>query len=400
MTEPVITATYNMPYAPDDYFYYEKSVRKLYRGGARRAAEKFGQTESALDVGHAYGQNIVTGFNETPTLDLSPVYIRLAGIEGAFLLDAASYAWGSEGMVVSSDLMLLGVGGYDGASAPATSWLRLPVAPATIGPASGTTIESSPVKANSINIPGGFDARNPGPTLAQLPTNGTDVFREWKSNTQLVPPALVLEQFAVAAGPQIILREFEYSLTLPTETISLATGPAVDSQEYTMADAVPLASIVYSQSTVYSSNTAADVASMQNGEVGGTATGTDFAADVLSWVQMDFGVTCDIDRLIIGTATGDMPGGWTKGNTENCDIQYSLNGTTWTTYGTTGTFAAEGIYQLPVDFLARYVRIALLGDYLGMSELYALAVGQPLPVVMETAAIATGPAIDAEDPAT
>lgn len=242
MTEPVITATYNMPYAPDDYFYYEKSVRKLYRSGARRAAEKFGQTESALDIGHAYGQNIVTGFNETPTLDLSPVYIRLAGIEGAFLLDAASYAWGSEGMVVSSDLMLLGVGGYDGASAPATSWLRLPVAPATISPASGTTIESSPVKANSITIPGGFDARNPGPTLAQLPTNGTDVFREWKSNTQLVPPALVLEQFAVAAGPQIILREFEYSLTLPTETISLATGPAVDFVWLTKVD-VPAAAV-------------------------------------------------------------------------------------------------------------------------------------------------------------
>lgn len=228
MTDPVITAIYDMPYAPDDYFYYEKSVRKLYRSGAQRAAEKFGQTEAALDVGHAYGQNIVTGFNETPTLDLAPVYIRLAGIEGAFLLDAASYAWGPEGMVVSSDLMLLGVTGYDGLTPPATSWLRLPAAPSAIGPAGATTIEASPVKANSINIPSGFDARNPAAVLASLPTNGVDVFREWRANTVVLPPALVLEQFTVAAGPYLAMREFEYGLVLEPETAAIAAGPVAD----------------------------------------------------------------------------------------------------------------------------------------------------------------------------
>lgn len=228
MTEPVITAIYDMPYAPDDYFYYEKSVRKLYRSGAQRAAEKFGQTEAALDVGHAYGQNIVTGFNETPTLDLAPVYIRLAGIEGAFLLDAATYAWGPEGMVVSSDLMLLGVTGYDGLVPPATSWLRLPAAPSAIGPAGATTIEASPVKANSINIPSGFDARNPAAVLASLPTNGVDVFREWRANTVVLPPALVLEQFIVAAGPYLAMREFEYGLILEPETAAIAAGPVAE----------------------------------------------------------------------------------------------------------------------------------------------------------------------------
>jgi hypothetical protein len=226
--DPTVTATYAMPYAPDDYFYYDKRIRKLYRSNARAAAEKFGQTEAALDIGHSFGQNIVSGFNETPTLDLSPVYIRLAGIEGAFLLDAVSYAWGPEGMVVSSDLMLIGVTGYDGASAPATSWLRLPVAPSAIGPAGGTTVEASPVKANSINIPGGFDVRNLSSVFTALPTNGADVFKEWRSNVTLVQPTLTLERFTVAAGPSLRVVEVEYELDAGTDEDVLAAGPFVD----------------------------------------------------------------------------------------------------------------------------------------------------------------------------
>lgn len=223
-----VTASYQMPFAPDDYFYYEKGIRKLYRSGAQQAAIRFGQTEAALDIGHAFGQNIVTNFDLTPTLDLSPVYIRLAGIEGAFLLDAPSYAWGPEGMVVSSDLMLLGVTGYDGASAPPTSWLRLPVAPAGIGPAGSTTIEASPVKANSINIPGGFNVRSLASVFAALPTNGADVFKEWRSNTSLVTPTLTLDRQAIAAGPGVRATEFSYELSTGSDAESLASGPTID----------------------------------------------------------------------------------------------------------------------------------------------------------------------------
>lgn len=225
---PTVTATYQMPFAPDDYFYYDSGVRKLHSSGARNAAIKFGQCEAALDIGHAYGQNIVTSFDLTPTLDLAPVYIRLAGIEGAFLLDAPSYAWGPEGMVVSSDLLLIGVTGYDGLSAPAASWLRLPVSPGSIGPAGSTTVEANPAKANTIAIPGGFDVRNLSSVFAALPTNGSDVFREWRDNSVVVPPTLVLESDTIAAGPTVAIVEFGYELDAGTDTETLATGPAVE----------------------------------------------------------------------------------------------------------------------------------------------------------------------------
>jgi hypothetical protein len=227
-SNPTVTATYQMPYAPDDYFYFDDDNRELQSSFATDAAIKFGQTEAALDIGHAYGQNIVTNFDFTPTLEMSPVYIRMAGIEGAFLLDGVSYAWGPEGMVVSSDLMLIGVTGYDGVTPPATSWLRLPVTPASIGPVGATTIEASPAKANTINIPNGFDVRNLASVFAALPINQSDVFREWRDDAAVITPALVLDREVIAAGPTIQAVEYPYELDAGTDAESIASGPVMD----------------------------------------------------------------------------------------------------------------------------------------------------------------------------
>jgi hypothetical protein len=125
--EESVTAVYNMPFAPDDFFYIENGSRRLSRGGARAAAERFGEIEAALDIGHAFGQNIVSEWTSIPTLDLAPIYVRLAGIEAGFLTDSVSYAWDGNGMVVSTDMMLVGVTGWYGDVRPTTSWVRLPV---------------------------------------------------------------------------------------------------------------------------------------------------------------------------------------------------------------------------------------------------------------------------------
>jgi hypothetical protein len=165
-----VQSTFDMPFAPDDYFIFEDGERVLVPGSANDAADCFGRTEAALDAGHAFGHNIVTGWNEIPTLDLSPVYIRQAGLEVAFLTDSTSYAWDGQGMVVSSDLMLLGVTGWYGTAAPATSWAQLPVPVAGLQQVTaGTTGTAS--KANSTVIPSGFTARNPAAALAALPNN-------------------------------------------------------------------------------------------------------------------------------------------------------------------------------------------------------------------------------------
>jgi hypothetical protein len=240
--DSTVTAEYPMPFAPDDYFKFENGERVLVPGNAEQAADDFGQTEAALDIGHAFGQNIVTGWNEIPTLDLTPIYVRQAGIEGAFLMDSTSYAWGPDGLVVSSDLMLLGASGWYGATQPATSWLRLPVAVAGLQQVSaGTTGTAN--KANSAVIPGGFSARNPGPVLATLPSNGSDSYALFRAQQRVVGPTLQLDRSQLGTGPSVRVVEFEYELILPPETFSLVTGPSVDLDEFTPVN-VPAAEVV------------------------------------------------------------------------------------------------------------------------------------------------------------
>jgi hypothetical protein len=224
--DSTVSAEYDMPYAPDDYFEYAKKIRKLIRGNATTAAEAFGRTEAALDIGHAYGQNIVISWNDAPTLPLSPVYVQLAGIEGAFLADSVSYAWGPEGMVVSSDLLLIGVSGWYGTSAPATSWLRLPVPPTGLQQVSAGTVGTG-VKANSVPLPLDFNYRSPGWLAGAMPTGGADSFALSRGGQSLIGPTLTLQRDTIATGPLLIAREFEYGLVLEPEVAAIATGPSI-----------------------------------------------------------------------------------------------------------------------------------------------------------------------------
>lgn len=223
-----VTAIYEMPFAPDDTVQFVNGIRTLVTGGSEAAAQEFGETEAALDYGHAYGQNIVTSFGEVPSQALSPIYIQMAGIEGAFLLDALSYAWGPDGMVVSSDLMLIGVTGRYSNSIPSSSWLRVPVPVASLKQINTTgTIESNPAKANTISLPNGFSARNPASTLAALPKNGTDIYREWRNGDQLIEPVIRRRTVKLRTSPRIRVTEYAYSLATQTDTVLLTTSPFI-----------------------------------------------------------------------------------------------------------------------------------------------------------------------------
>lgn len=222
------TATYDIPYTPDS--------------DADDAALSFGRVESSLDIGHAYGHNIVTAFDRLPTPELSPVYIRLAGLEVAFLTDSLSYAFDASGMVVSSDLMLLGVTGYYGSTPPSTSWIRLPVAPSALQQAGNTSSDSVAAKANSISYPGGFDVRNPAATFAAIGNSGVDTFAAYKTNQQLISPVVKIDQVTLATGPVLVAREFEYALDAGTDVAAFASGPIIEFAWVTIV-AVPAAGV-------------------------------------------------------------------------------------------------------------------------------------------------------------
>jgi hypothetical protein len=202
-------------------------VLTLNQGNARKAAEVFGFVQALVETGHAYGFNIVTGYNDVPTRDLDPIYLRVAGIEAQFLFDSTSYAWDSSGLVVSSDLLLVGATGYVGAAPPATSWVRLPVPVAGLNAAPATVADLT-LKANSGAIPVGFNPDNPASVtaaLAGLSATGTDRYAVAQAaGADLIGPVLLIEDDEIYTGPTILVEEFPYALVLPTEEFTITTG--------------------------------------------------------------------------------------------------------------------------------------------------------------------------------
>ena len=128
--------------------------------------------------------------------------------------------------------------------------------------------------------------------------------------------------------------------------------------------------ITYSQSSVYSTCTAATASDMQNNTaVPSLQTGTNNGA--FEWVQMDLQQVYRVTSVVIGCDFYRLlPGGWSKSYAENRNVEYSTDGSNWTVLFNTGTFS-EGIQDYAVDVDARYVRIVNNG-YVAITEFYAV----------------------------
>lgn len=99
----------------------------------------------------------------------------------------------------------------------------------------------------------------------------------------------------------------------------------------------------------------------------------------LQWIQMDLGAEYEVANVVIGTATSNIPGGWSSSYTSNRWVEYSSNGSSWTQSFMTPNYAGVGIYTHPVSFTARYIRLNGGNGWTAMSEFYALAPGQTYP---------------------
>jgi hypothetical protein len=130
---------------------------------------------------------------------------------------------------------------------------------------------------------------------------------------------------------------------------------------------------VYSQSSVYTGNTAATVTGMTNGVFNESyETGT--TRGVGEWVKVDLGVVypvtevvigCDFNNTLIGT------GGWGKTYTENKTIEVSTDNSIWTAVENTGIFSSSS-KTFVLNVFARYVRIITTAEeWLAVTEFYA-----------------------------
>lgn len=149
-------------------------------------------------------------------------------------------------------------------------------------------------------------------------------------------------------------------------TLSLVTyAPTV-----TGAVAGSVLPATYSQSSVYSSNTAATQSGMQNGNAAETSeTGTNTGGP--QWIKMDLGSSIFVFKVAVGCDfTNTLNGGWGKTYTEGADIQVSSNDADWTTVANTGSFI-QAIQEYSVATTCRYIRLYYGSGYIAATEFKA-----------------------------
>jgi hypothetical protein len=204
-------------------------------------------------------------------------------------------------------------------------------------------------------------------TTVSIELQGQHPFVRTGYTASPVPASIIASSLApVGVGVVTVIQPPQVSLQLQAQLLAVQTLQPVN-----------VASIAYAQSSVWPGSTAANNSIMTDGQFNNTGSATDF--DTLAWVRMDLGQEYAIAKVIIGTATSNIPGGWSKFYTEDADVQYSLDAVSWTAAFNTGTFPSNGIYEFTVDFSARYIRITRASDYVAISEFYALAPGQVYP---------------------
>lgn len=137
---------------------------------------------------------------------------------------------------------------------------------------------------------------------------------------------------------------------------------------------INVAAITYTQSSVWSANTAATNAGMTNGNAAETLqTGTNLNTP-FAYVQMDLGELCSVANIVIGCDfTNTLAGGWGQGFTASKPVEYSVDGTSWTLAVTTPAVFTSAINTYPVSFNARYIRIraTTTTEFLAVTEFYA-----------------------------
>jgi hypothetical protein len=187
--------------------------------------------------------------------------------------------------------------------------------------------------------------------------------------TVVIPPFNETVAKTLRVRPMAEVTRFGYALELLTEA-ALTVKAKVAALD---PAAIDVAAITYSQSSVYSANTAATNAGMTDGSYNtGTETGTNGGAD--QYIKMDFGAIKPVANVIIGCDFDSaIAGGWDKTYTENCDVEISDDDSTWTLLFDTGTFSS-GIQTYPVTSSGRYIRILPAtgaGGYVAVTEFYA-----------------------------
>lgn len=240
-----ITTSYNMPWAPDDRIAYQAGSSQPYlleESIAPELARKFGRVQQRLTYGHRMGFAVQTVPSKLPPYAASMATLRLGGIMAQYMVNAQSWTFDSNGIVASVDMVYLGgIGATTEQYRVPSPWApvqdgitQLPIAPAV-------TTNASPVPANSIETPNGFDAENPGDIFNTLPVNTAPVYEKEVTVDSLVPAfaEVIVNEFTTFVGADVQRTLIFIPLDDRDVAPSLKLGNAAEAFIYTARDSEP-----------------------------------------------------------------------------------------------------------------------------------------------------------------
>jgi hypothetical protein len=374
----VRTTTVELPFANDDTLAAQRLPGNIWRqwvvpGGAQEQAIALGRLENAFRYGSAYGANVVVEAWNMPSEPLAPFTVRAGGLEVQYLVDGPAWEFDGDMIVASCDGILCGATGRI-AGERIVPWVAAKVNLSNLPAVPAATVNANARPANTIPTPGNFRASRPGGVWNILPTNGVDSFEQSGTPELLFPPFSRITADRLVSRSRLEEGELDVGLQPIVQELEVLGARALLEEPDPDPAAFDLSAITYTQSSAYEGTTAANNSIMTDGSVENSGAATDDGPD--QFIQMDLGAVFSIDRIVIGTATIYIPGGWDRSYTSNRTVQHSVNGTTWTDTFNTGVFEADGIFTFDVDVEARFVRIIHSGnDYIGLTEFYALPAG-------------------------
>ncbi len=221
-------ATYSMPFASDDYVDIDKfKMQQQFNSTGENTdifflktastapsdAKYFGSTQRRLAYGHRNGFSIQTVPEKLPPYPGMGVTLRLGGIAAYYITNAHSWSFDSNGIVASCDLIYMGgIGATSSEYRVPAAWApvqdgitQLPIAPAV------TT--TTPIPANSLTTPVGFDPANPGTIFNTLPTNTPHIPEKSIPASVVLPP--YMEAISHSLGVLIGLTVSRTLIALP-----------------------------------------------------------------------------------------------------------------------------------------------------------------------------------------
>lgn len=215
-----VTETYEMPYGPDAFVAYDAEELSFIPSNAGEAMREFGETENTLRTGHALGVNVTSEAKALPTKPLAPIYLNAEGLVAGFLMNGVSWAFDANGLVVSADLLLMGVAGLDPAVEEAQAWVRLPG-----GTGGLQNLDLDPdlgglLPANTITMPEGLPEADRYRVFRWLPRNGEDVLGPaLQPDRALLAPFTPRSQMIGRSRHRAQLEEHPYRLSTTEELV-------------------------------------------------------------------------------------------------------------------------------------------------------------------------------------